>query len=143
MRWWLYAGLASVAALSIAAVVVALTNAPASSDLSRVKSAFQLQTNCQQVAVERPSSAAIVKRWSGLTVQSADVVCATPGPRVTYAKFLDRGSLDRALAASQPPGGYCVLGRSIVTAQLVGPASTLLSDMCQSLAGTLEVAPAA
>jgi hypothetical protein len=136
---WLYVGLASVAALSIAAVVVALTSAPASSDLSRVKSAFELQTNCQQVAVEHPSSAVIVRRWAGLAVQSADVDCAAAGPRVTYAKFLDRGSLDRALAASQPSGGYCVLGQSIVTAQLVGPASTLLSDMCQSLAGTLEV----
>jgi hypothetical protein len=142
MRWWLYVGLAAVAVLSIAAVVVAIASAPAPSDLDGIKSALRLQTNCAHVTVRRPSRALIVKRWAGLPVQSADVLCAAAGPGVSYAKFLDRGRRDRALATSQPSDGYCLLGDSIVTGQFAGVASTVLSDLCQSLAGTLVIASA-
>jgi hypothetical protein len=141
--WWLYVGLGAIAVLSVAAVVVAIASAPAPSDLEGIKSALRLQTNCAHTTVRRPSRALIVKRWAGLTVQSADVFCAAAGPlRVSYAKFLDRGRLDRALATSQPSGGYCLLGDSLVTAQFVGVASTVLSDLCQSLAGTLVIGSA-
>jgi hypothetical protein len=142
MRWRLYGGLALVVALSIAAVVVAIAHVTGSSDLARIKSALGLQTNCPHIAVRRPSRALIVKRWAGLTVQSADVACSPAGPRVTYAKFIDRTRLDRAVAASPPSGGYCLLANAIVVAQLAGVASTVLSDVCQSLAGTLVMASA-
>jgi hypothetical protein len=137
MRWRLYVGLAAVAALSIAAVVVAITSVTSSDDLARVKSALRLQTNCAHIAVVRPSRTPIARRWASLAVRSADVVCPTMSLRVTYAKFTDRGTLDRAAASSLPAGGYCRLGDAIVLGRLAGAASTVLSDMCQSLGGTL------
>lgn len=140
MRWRLFAGLAIVVALSIAAVVLAISSTPAAGDLERIASALRLQTNCPRVAVRRPSRAAIVKRWTGLTVQSADVACAAGGPRLTYAKFIDTARLESAVVASLPSGGYCLLGSAIVLAERVGVSSTVLSDMCQSLAGTLVIA---
>jgi hypothetical protein len=139
MRWRLYGGLTVVAAFSMAGVVIAIASVTGPNAVERIKSALQLQTNCVHIAVRRPSSAVIVKRWVGLTVQSADVACATGGPRVTYAKFIDRARLDRAVAASQPSRGYCLLGDAILTGELVGVATTVLSDMCQSLGGTLVV----
>jgi hypothetical protein len=139
MRWRLYGGLAVVAALSITAVVVAIASVTGPDAVERIKSALQLQTNCVHITVRRPSRAVIVKRWVGLTIQSADVACAAGGPRVTYAKFIDRTRLDHAVAASQPSRGYCLLGDAILTGELFGVATTVLSDMCQSLGGTLVI----
>jgi hypothetical protein len=140
MRWWLYGGLAILAGGSIAAVVVSIASVTSGNDVNRIKSALRLQTNCQQIVVHRPSHATIVKRWAGSTVQSADVVCAATGLDVIYARFLDRARLDSAVVASLPSGGYCRLGNAVMVARLVGAASTILSDMCQSLGGTLILA---
>jgi hypothetical protein len=142
MRWRLYLGVGVVAAASIALVVVAIASVTGGSELERVKSALRLQTNCARIAVRRPSRAVIVNRWAGATVQSADVACEAAGPRVVYAKFNDRGGLDRAVATNQPAGSYCVLGNAVLIAGRVGAASTILSDMCQSLGGRLVI-PAA
>ena len=140
MRWWLYCGLAILAGGSIAAVVVAIASVTSANDVNRIKSALRLQTNCQQIVVRRPSHTTIAKRWAGSTVQSADVVCVATGPDVTYARFIDRARLDSAVAASLPSGGYCRLGNAVMVARHVGTASTVLSDMCQSLGGTLIIA---
>jgi hypothetical protein len=142
MRWRLYVGLAVVAASSVAAVVVAIAHVTGSDDVGRIKSTLQFQTNCAHVAVRRPSRALIIKRWAGLTVQSADVLCATAGPRVSYAQFIDRTTLDRAVLESQPSGGYCLLGDAILIGPLGGVASTVLSDICQSLGGMLAMTSA-
>jgi hypothetical protein len=139
MRWRLYVGLAVVAALSIAAVIVAIAHVTGGSDVERVKSALRLQTNCARIDVRRPSSAGIVSRWGSAAVQSADVQCAA-GPRVVYAKFSDRDGLDRAVATTEPPGSYCVVGSAVLIARRVGAASTILNDICQSLAGRLVIA---
>ena len=119
---------------------LAIASVTSANDVNRIKSALRLQTNCQQIVVRRPSHATLVKRWAGSTVQSADVICVSTGPDVTYARFLDRGRLDSAVAASLPSGGYCRLGNAVMVARLVGAASTVLSDMCQSLGGTLIIA---
>lgn len=140
MRWRLYVGLAVIAAASIAAVVIALLSATGSHEVERIGSALRLQTNCPHVTVRRPSRAAAVKRWAGLTVQSADVVCGTAGPHVIYAKFMDHDTLDRAVVSSPPSGGYCRLEAAIVLSRLDGVPSTVFSDMCQSLGGTLILA---
>ena len=140
MRWRLYAGLAVIAAVSIAAVVIALLSTTGSHDVERIRSALRLQTNCPHITVRRPSRAAAVKRWAGLTVQSADVVCGTAGPHVIYAKFIDRSTLERAVISSPPSGGYCRLEAAILLPRLVGVPSTVFSDMCQSLGGTLILA---
>jgi hypothetical protein len=142
VRWRLYLGLTVVAALSIAAVVVAIGSVTGADDLQRIKSALRLQTNCADVAIRRPSRAVTVKRWAGLTVQSADVVCAATGPRLVYAKFADRDTLARAVATTQPSGGYCRLEDAILFGRPVDAASTTLGDMCQSLGGMLVTASA-
>jgi hypothetical protein len=140
MRWWLYGGLAILAGGSIAAVVISIASVTSANDVSRIKSALRLQTNCQRIVVHRPSQATIVKRWSGSTVASADVVCQGTGPDVTYARFANRNRLVSAVAAGLPSGGYCRLGNAVMVARRVGAASTVLSDMCQSLGGTLIIA---
>jgi len=137
VRWRLYAGLAVVAAASIAAIVIALASVSGADELEHVKSAFRLQTNCTHIAVTRPSRALSVRRWTGLTAQSADVDCTASPLRVSYAKFIDRTSMNRAVAAGQPAGGYCLLSDSIVSDERADVASTVLSDMCQSLGGKL------
>ena len=45
--------------------------------------------------------------------------------------------MNRAVAAGQPAGGYCLLSDSIVSDERADVASTVLSDMCQSLGGKL------
>jgi len=142
VRWRLYLGLTVVAALSIAAVVVAIGSVTGGNDLQRIKSALQLQTNCVHVAVRRPSRAVAVKRWAGWTVQSADVVCAATAPRLVYAKVVGRDTLTRAVATTEPSGGYCRLDDAILFGRPVGAASTTLGDMCQSLGGMLVTASA-
>jgi hypothetical protein len=136
----MYGGLAILAGGSIAAVVVSIASVTSANDVNRIRSALRLQTNCPRIVVHRPSQATIAKRWAGSTVQSADVVCASTGPDVVYARFIDRARLDSAVAASLPSGGYCRLGNAVMVARLVGAASTVLSDMCQSLGGTLILA---
>lgn len=137
MRRGLFVGFAIVMALSIAAVVVAIASVTGPGDLARIKSALGLQTNCPQVTVGRPSRAPIARRWAGSTAQTADVVCAVAGPRLTYVEFVNRERLDSAMAATPPAGSYCQLGDAILIAGRVGGASTVLSDVCQSVGGTL------
>jgi hypothetical protein len=140
MRWWLYGALAILAGGSIVAVVISIASVTSANDVNRIKSALRLQTNCQRIVVSRPSHSPILKRWAGSAVASADVVCASTGPDVTYARFSDRDRLDSAVAAGLPSGGYCRLGNAVMVARRVGSASTVLSDMCQSLGGTLVIA---
>ena len=141
MRRLLYVGLAVGAAVVIAAIVLSIARVSGTSDVERIKSALRLQTNCAHVAVRRPSRARIVKRWAGATVQSADVACSAAGPQVVYVKFIDRITLTRAVASAAPDSRYCVIGDAIVIDRLAGAASTVLSDMCQSLGGSLGGAP--
>jgi hypothetical protein len=142
MRRRLFVGFALVLALSIAAVLVAIASVTGPGDLERVRSALQLQTNCPHIAVQRPSRAPVIRRWAGSTLQTADVVCDVAGPRLIYVEFIDRGRLDTALATTPPAASYCRLGDAILMAQLVGEASTMLSDVCQSVGGTLMNASA-
>ena len=137
MRRRLFVAFALVLAVSIAAVVAAIASVTGPGDLERVKSALQLQTNCPHVAVRRPSRAPVTERWAGSTAQTADVACDAAGPRLIYVAFIDHGRLEAALATTPPAGSYCQLGDAILVAQRVGEASTMLSDMCQSLGGTL------
>lgn len=145
MRWWLYGGLAIVAAGSIVAVVIAIATVTGPRDLDRIQAALRLQTNCSHITVRRPSRAPIVKQWAGKTVQSADVQCDVPTssqapPQVIYAKFTNGSTLDSAVAASLPAGGYCRLGDAVMLSRLAGAPSTAFSDICQSLGGQLVIA---
>ncbi len=138
MRWRLYIGVAIVAGGSIAAVIIAIGSVTGADDVQRVRSALRLQTNCQTITIRRPSRAVIERRWASLAVQSADVDCVPRGPLVTYTRFIDSARRDSAVAASLASGGYCRLGDdAVILARFVGAASTVLSDMCQSLGGTL------
>lgn len=141
MRWRLYLGLALVTAGSIAAIVAAIASVSRPNEIDRVKSALRLQTNCPGISVRRPSRAPIVKRWGGLTSQSADIVCAD-GPHVIYAKFADPAALQGTVAATQPNGGYCLLDGAVLLGRTVGAASTVVGDMCQSLGGHMVIASA-
>lgn len=137
MRWLLYLGAAVVTGLSIAAVVLAIASVSGANDLERVESALGQQTNCAGIGARRPSHATVAMRWAGSTAQSADIGC-TSGPQVIYVKFIDRTSLARAVATDPPAQRYCVVGDAILFDRRVGAASTLLSDICQSLGGSLD-----
>lgn len=137
MRWWVIVVSALGAAASIGAVVWAIARVTGHGDLQRVKTALQLQTNCAQVAVRLPSRAQIVKRWAGLTAQTADVRCTATGAGLVYARFVDSATMLRALAANPPSASYCRIGNAILIDRLVQVASTVMSDTCQSLGGTL------
>src|ERR1700744_1011839 len=108
MRWWVVL-LATGVVACIVAVILAISRATSHDDVERIRTALQLQTNCSSIAVGRPSHAAVIQRWSGSTVQSADIRCAQTGATLVYAKFADHASLERALATSQPSGHYCLL----------------------------------
>lgn len=142
MRWLLGLALATGAMLAIAAVVVAIASVRGPGDVERIKSALRLQTNCAHITIRRPSRAPVVERWAASTVQTADIRCRETNARVIYAKFIDHDRLDRALAASEPTGRYCLLGNAILIDRLVMAPSTVLSDMCQSLGGQVGAVPA-
>lgn len=118
-------------------MVVAINSVSGGSDLERVGSALRLQTNCAQVVIRRPTSATVVKRWAGSTADSADVSCAGAPSQVVYVRFISHTRLLAAMAESAPSGGYCLVGDAIVLDRLVRVPSTVLSDMCQSLGGSL------
>jgi hypothetical protein len=105
--------------------------------VERLKTALRLQTNCANIAVGRPSRVPLVKRWSGSAVQSADIRCVETGAALVYAKFADHAALERTLATDPPSGPYCVLDRGVVIDRLVRVPSTVMSDTCQSVGGTL------
>jgi hypothetical protein len=136
MRWWVIL-LVVGAAASIVAVVLAISSVTNHGDVERVKTALKLQTNCATIAVGRPSHAAILKRWSGKTAQSADIRCVETGAALVYAKFADHAALERAIATNPPTGHYCLLDSAIVIDRLVRVPSTVMSDTCQSVGGTL------
>jgi hypothetical protein len=136
MRWWVILLLAGVAAC-VVAVALALSSVTNHGDIERIKTALQLQTNCASIAVGRPSRVPVVKRWAGSTVQSADIRCAETGAALVYAKFADRASLERMLATDPPSGPYCVLDSGVMIDRLVRVPSTVMSDTCQSVGGTL------
>jgi hypothetical protein len=138
MRWLLYVGLVLVTVLSIAAVVLAIASVGGANDLERVESALRQQVNCADVVVRRVSDVTVAKQWAGSATQAADVGCATAGPRVVYVKFINRTGRDRALARDPPAEPYCVVGDAILVDRRVGAASTVLSDICQSLAGSMR-----
>jgi len=138
MRWLLYAGLALVAVLSIAAVVLAIASVGGANDLERVESALRQQANCADIVVRQLSHATVAKQWAGSATQAADVDCVTAGPRVAYVKFVSRTGLARALATDPPAAPYCLVGDAILVGRRVGAVSTVLSDVCQSLGGSLR-----
>ncbi len=142
MRWWVIAVSALGAVASIVAVILAISSVGGHGDVAQIKTALQLQTNCANIAVGRPSRAQVVKRWAGSTVQTADIRCVETGASLVYAKFADHASLERELATEQPSGHYCVLDSGIVLDRLVKVPSTVMSDTCQSIGGTL-IAPGA
>jgi hypothetical protein len=141
MRWLLYVGLAVVTVLSIAAVVLAIASVGGANDLERVESALRQQANCADIVVRRVPHATVAKRWAGSATQAADVGCTTAGPRVVYVKFSSRTGLTRVLATDPPVEPYCLVGDAILVDRGVGAASTVLSDICQSLAGSLRGLP--
>lgn len=141
MRWLLYVGLALVIVVSVAAVVLAIASVGGADDLERVESALRQQTNCADVVVRGVSRAAVAKQWAGSATQAADVGCRRAGPRVVYVKFTSRTGLARAMAADPPAEPYCVVGDAILVDRRVGAASTVLSDICQSLGGSLRGVP--
>jgi hypothetical protein len=136
MSWRLGLGVAVVTVLSIAAVVFAITSVTGPSGAERIKEAIRWPPNCGRIIVERPSHAPVMNRWASSRVQTADIVCAAIGPRVAYARFGDRDSVNRAIAADPPSGRYCLLGASVVIDGLVGVDPTVFTDMCQALTGT-------
>jgi hypothetical protein len=141
MRWWVIL-LVVGAVACIVAVVLAISSVTNHGDIQRVKTALKLQTNCATIAVGRPSRAPIVKRWTGSTAQSADIRCVETGAALVYAKFADHAALEQAIATNPPSGRYCVLGSAVVLDRLVRVPSTVMSDTCQSVGGTL-IAPGA
>jgi hypothetical protein len=141
MRWWVIL-LATGMAACIVAVIFAISRVTSHDDVERIRTALRLQTNCSSIAVGRPSRAALVEGWAGSTVQSADIRCAQTGATLIYAEFADHASLERALATSRPSGHYCLLGSAVIIDRLVEVPSTVMSDMCQSIGGTLIAAGA-
>ncbi len=139
MRWWMIVVSAVAVTASVAAVVWALSRASDRGELTRIESALQLQTNCAHTVVQRPSRDRAASAWAGSTVQTADVRCAATGDAVVYARFGDHAALERALAVNPPAGRYCPLSDAIVLDRLVSAPSTAMSDICQSLGGTLLV----
>jgi hypothetical protein len=140
MRWLLYVGLALVIVVSVAAVVLAIASVGGADDLERVKSALRQQTNCADIVVRGVSRAAVAKQWAGSATRAADVGCSA-GPRVVYVEFISRTGLARAMAADPPAEPYCVVGDAILVDRRVRAASTVLSDMCESLGGSLRGVP--
>jgi hypothetical protein len=138
MRWLVYVGLALVAVLSIAAMVLAIASVRGASDLERVESALKQQANCADIVVRRLSRPSVAKQWSGSATQAADVGCTRPGPRLVYVKFISRTGRARALATDPPAEPYCLVGDAILVDRHVGPASILFSDICQSVGGSLR-----
>jgi hypothetical protein len=137
MRWWVIVISAIGAVASILAVIVAISSVRNHDDVERIKTALKLQTNCANIAVEHPSRAPVVKQWAGSATQTADVRCVATNASLVYAKFSDHDSLERSLATHPPSSRYCVLGSAIVIDRLVSVPSTVMSDTCQSIGGTL------
>jgi hypothetical protein len=127
------AGVVIVAALSIVAVVISIGSVSRAGDLERATSAIRLQTNCRHLVVTRPSGARLVRSWPAHT---ADIFCPGGGPGLVYAAFADSDRLHAALFEDPPAQRYCTAGNVIVIDRVLGP-STLVSDVCQSLGGTL------
>lgn len=138
MRWLLYVGLALVTVLSIAAVVLAIASVGGANDLERVESALRQQANCADIVVRRVSRATVAKQWAGSATQAADIGCTRAGPRVVYVKFISRTGLVRAITTDPPAQPYCLVGDGIIVDRHLGAASTLFSDICQSLGGSLR-----
>ena len=141
MRWWVIL-LATGVVACVVAVILAIAHVTSHNDVARIKTALQLQTNCSSIAVGRPSHAPVLARWAGSTVKSADIRCDRTGATLVYAKFPDHASLQRALATNPPSGHYCLLDSGIIIDRLVKVPSTVMSDTCQSIGGTLIAAGA-
>jgi hypothetical protein len=137
MRWLLYAGLVLVMVVSIAAVVLAIASVGGPNDLERVESALRQQANCADIVVRRVSPATVAKQWADSATQATDVGCRA-GPRVVYVKFISRTGQARALASDPVAEPYCVIGDAVLVGRRVGAASTVLTDICQSLGGSLR-----
>jgi len=138
MRWLVYVGLALVTVLSVAAVVLAIASVGGANDLERVESALRQQANCADIVVRRVSRATVATQWAGSAAQAADIGCTGAGPRVVYVKFIGRTGLARALTTDPPAEPYCLVGDAILVDRRVGAASTVLSDMCQSVGGSVR-----
>jgi type II secretory pathway pseudopilin PulG len=131
-------GLALVTVLSVAAVVLAIASVGGANDLERVESALRQQANCADIVVRRVSRATVATQWAGSAAQAADIGCTGAGPRVVYVKFIGRTGLARALTTDPPAEPYCLVGDAILVDRRVGAASTVLSDMCQSVGGSVR-----
>jgi len=138
MRWLVHVGLALVTVLSVAAVVLAIASVGGANDLERVESALRQQANCADIVVRRVSRATVATQWAGSAAQAADIGCTGAGPRVVYVKFIGRTGLARALTTDPPAEPYCLVGDAILVDRRVGAASTVLSDMCQSVGGSVR-----
>jgi hypothetical protein len=137
MGWRLGLGvLLVITLLSAAAVIFALSSANGPKGADRVKDAIRWPTTCGAVTVERPSQAAVMRRWAATATQTADIRCGRGGPGVAYAQFPSNVTLNTAIANHQPSEPYCLFGSSIVLDELRESNSSAFTDMCQTLSGT-------
>jgi hypothetical protein len=137
MSWRLGVSVAVVTVVSIVAVVIAIMSATGAHGAERIEGAIRWPTNCTNISVVHPSHAAIVSRWGGSTVSSADIVCPAVGAGVAYARFRNQPTLDSAIAAHEPSQRYCLVGPSIVIDELAATDATIFTDMCRTLSGTV------
>jgi hypothetical protein len=138
MSWRVSLGVAILAAASIAAVVVSVVSTSGMGGAEHVKTAVRWPSRCTRVAVHSPSRAAVMRRWSAYTVQTADIVCENVGPYVDFARFRDTQARDAALAAAQPSQRLCLTDTTVVVDHLSAVDSTVFPDMCRNLGGTVN-----